>query len=166
MAYTITAQVFQTNPNTFFRVVEKTTFKSTDGGNAWGESNGTHVLTMDASGTSGSLRFLSDSGENFIITLGVHNFKRQAFPAYSLIVLINSCWHALNRWGDIVTNLTNGETGVIITPQYYGSEHPDRVAVREAQLVSYSVENAKGRTFAFNFVVAEGNDLKVNIVIG
>ncbi|KAJ3482775.1 hypothetical protein NLI96_g6755 [Meripilus lineatus] len=145
MAYTITAQVFQTNPNTFFRVVEKTTFKSTDGGNAWGEFNGAHVLTMDASGTSGSLRFLSDSGENFIITLGVHNFK---------------------RWGDIVTNLTNGDTGVIITPQYYGSDHPDRVAAREAQLVSYSVNNAEGREFSFDFIVAEGNDLKVNIIIG
>jgi hypothetical protein len=95
-------------------------------GGTWGEAGGTQVLTMGGSGTSGSLRFVFDTGENFIITFGVHNYK---------------------RWGDIVTNLTNEKTGVIITPQYYGTDHPDRVSQREKQLTSYSVKNNKGRNF-------------------
>ncbi|KAJ3475349.1 hypothetical protein NLI96_g11896 [Meripilus lineatus] len=144
MSYTITIQVYQTNPNAFFRIVEKTVWQYANGG-TWSESNGTHVLTMGGSGTCGSLRFVSDTGENFIATLGVHNYK---------------------RWGDIVTNLANDQTGVIITPQYYSDAHRDREAARERQLASYSVKNAKGRNFAINYTVTEGNNLKANIIIG
>jgi len=144
MSYTITAQVYQTDTNAFFHVVEKTVWKYANGG-TWGETNGAHVLTMGGSGTSGSLRFLADTGENFIITLGVHNYK---------------------RWGDIVTNLTNDQTGVIITPQYYSDDHKDREAQREKQLTTYGVPNLKGRKFSFNYTVTEGNNLKVNIIIG
>ncbi|KAJ3482779.1 hypothetical protein NLI96_g6753 [Meripilus lineatus] len=81
MSYTITAQVFQTNPNAFFRVVEKTAFTTVGTANEWGESNGTYVL-KGASGTSGSLRFVSDTGERFIVLLGIHDSKRQAFAEY------------------------------------------------------------------------------------
>jgi Fungal fruit body lectin len=144
MSYTITAKVYQTDRNAFFRVVEETVWKYANGG-TWGQVDGTHVLTMGGSGTSGSLRFVSDTGENFIVTLGVHNYK---------------------RWGDIVTNLTNEETGVIITPQYYNNEHPDRERQREKQLVTYSVKNNKGRNFTFEYTVTEGNDLNVDIIIG
>ncbi|KAF8307356.1 putative lectin [Clavulina sp. PMI_390] len=100
---------------------------------------------MGGSGTSGSLRFVADNGENFIVTLGVHNYK---------------------RWGDIVTNLTPDQTGVIINPQYYNAANPDRQAAREKQLASYNVANAKGRNFGLNYIVADGNNLKVNIIIG
>jgi hypothetical protein len=144
MSYTITARVYQTNPNAFFNVVERTVWKYANGG-TWSEVNGAYVLTMGGSGTCGSLRFLADTGENFIITLGVHNYK---------------------RWGDIVTNLTNEETGVIITPQYYSDSNPDREAQRERQLTTYHVSNLKGRNFAYNYTVADGNNLTVNIVIG
>ena len=144
MSYTITAQVYQTDQDAFFRVVEETVWKYANGG-TWSHVGGTHVLTMGGSGTCGSLRFVSDTGENFIVTLGVHNYK---------------------RWGDIVTNLSSDQTGVIITPQYYSDKNPDREAQREAQLVSYNVKNAKGRNFAFDYTVTEGNNLKVNIVIG
>ena len=75
MSYTITVQIYQTNPNAFFRVVESTVWQYANGG-TWAESNGTRVLTMGGSGTCGSLRFVSDTGENFIATLGVHNYKR------------------------------------------------------------------------------------------
>ena len=88
---------------------------------------------------------MSDTGENFIITLGVHNNK---------------------RWGDIVTNLTTDQTGVVITPQYYGNEFPDRVAQRDKQLTTYSVANNKGRRFSFTYTVTDGYNLVVNIVIG
>ena len=144
MSYTITAQVYQTNPNAFFHIVEQTVWNYANGG-TWSETDGQHVLTMGGSGTSGSLRFVSDTGENFIVTLGVHNYE---------------------RWGDIVTNLANNQTGVIINPQYYDSKFPDREKAREAQRASYSVDNAKGRKFALNYTVASGNNLKVNIIIG
>jgi hypothetical protein len=144
MSYTITARVYQSNRNVFFYVVEKTVWNSANGG-TWGENNGTHVLTMGGSGTCGSLRFLADTGENFIITLGVHNYK---------------------RWGDIVTNLSNDQTGVIITPQYYSTTTPGRAQAREAQWTTYNVNNAKGRKFGFTYTVTEGNNLAVDIIIG
>jgi len=144
MSYTITARVYQTNPNAFFRCVEKTCWNYANGC-TWSEVNDEHVLTMGGSGTSGTLRFMSDTNELCIIALGVHNYK---------------------RWGDIVTNLSTTETGVIINPQYYSDDHKDREKARENQLASYNVKNAKGRQFAINYTVAEGNNLKCNIIIG
>ena len=144
MSYTITAEVYQTNHNAFFHVVEETVWNYANGG-TWGHVNGAYVLTMGGSGTCGSLRFASDTGENFIVTLGVHNYK---------------------RWGDIVTNLKNNETGVIITPQYYSDSHKDRERQREAQLTSYSVPNIHGRKFSLDYTVVDGHNLKVKITIG
>jgi len=98
---------------------------------------------MGGSGTFGSLRFVSGTGENFIITLCVHNYK---------------------RLGDIVTP---EETGVVITPQYYSDGHRDREQQREKQLTTYNVKNAKCRqNFKFGYTVTEGNDLKLNVIIG
>jgi Fungal fruit body lectin len=144
MSYTITARVFQTKPTAFFYVVEKTVWHYANGGK-WSEVDGAYVLTMGGSGTSGSLRFESDTGENFIITLGVHNYK---------------------RWGDIITNLTHEHTGVAIHPEYYSELHLERKKQRERQLTSYNVNNTTGRNFAFNYCVAEGNNLKIDIIIG
>jgi hypothetical protein len=145
MSYTITARVFHTNPSAYFRVVEKTVWQYANGG-TWCESCETHVLKMGGSGTCGSLRFAADTNdEKFIVTFGVHNYK---------------------RWGDIVTNLTNAETGVIITPQYYDDKHRDREQQREKQLTTYAVKNAQGREISFKYYEAEGNDLKVDIYIG
>ncbi|KAM7213977.1 Fungal fruit body lectin [Rhypophila decipiens] len=146
MSYTIAVQVFQTNQNAFFDVVEKTVFRN----GTWAETNGTHVLTMGGSGTSGSLRFVAGTGENFIVTLGVHNYK---------------------PWGDIVTKLDPAsQTGVVITPQYYesewgGSPVQARVDARWKTLSSYEVTR-DGRKYAFKYTVTDGNHLKVNIVIG
>ncbi|KAI0247901.1 fungal fruit body lectin [Lactifluus subvellereus] len=75
MTYTITARVYQTNTNAFFNVVERTVWKYGNGG-TWSEVDGAYVLTMGGSGTCGSLRFVADTGENFIATLGVHNYLR------------------------------------------------------------------------------------------
>ncbi|KAF7762188.1 hypothetical protein Agabi119p4_8781 [Agaricus bisporus var. burnettii] len=78
---------------------------------------------MGGSGTSGSLRFVSsDTDESFVATFGVHNYK---------------------RWCDIVTNLTNEQTALVINQEYYGV--PIRDQARENQLTSYNVANAKGR---------------------
>ena len=100
---------------------------------------------MGGNGTCGSLRFASNTGESFIITLGVHNYK---------------------RWGDIVTNLKNDQTAMVITPQYYSDNHKNREKKMEAQLTSYSVRNSRGREFSFKYTVTEGQDLKCKIVIG
>ena len=145
MSYNITVCVYQLNPNAFFKIVEKTCWTYANGG-TWSEVNDQHVLCMGGSGTSGALRFQCDeSGERFIVTLGVHNYK---------------------RWGDIVTNLTTSETGVLIQPQYYSNDHKDREKARECQLASYSVKNAQGRQISFKYTVAEGNNLKCDIMIG
>ena len=93
MSYKITVRVYQTDSNRFFLVVEQSVFK----GGTWAESNGEYVLTMTGSGTSGTLRFVGNDDEIFLVVLGVHNYK---------------------RWGDIVTNLDEDQTGAAINPQY------------------------------------------------
>jgi len=42
----------------------------------------------------------------------------------------------VGRWGDIVTNLSNSETGVTINPQYYSDSHKDREKVSSRLTVS------------------------------
>jgi hypothetical protein len=144
MSYSIKVSIFQTNPGkgAYFRIVEKTAYIDANG---WDEVYDHQVLKMIGSGTSGSLRLQSDTGESFIVTLGVHNYK---------------------RWGDIVTNLTTKQTGCIINPEYYNSQYPDRVRQREKQLSAYSVSNLQGRKFSLEYTKAEGNDLEVRVVIG
>nr|ANW37921.1 lectin [Boletopsis grisea] len=143
MSYKICVRVYQTNPNAFFRIVEQTVWNYANGG-TWSDENGEKVLTMGGSGTSGTIRFVADNGEDFIVALGVHNNK---------------------RWCDIVTSLAaNNNTGVIINPQYY-NDGP-RAYAREKQLATYNVGNAQGRNFAVNFTVSDGQELKANIIIG
>jgi len=143
MSYTISVTVIQALEEASFQIVESTVWNLANGG-TWTHYNGKEILTMGGSGTSGSLRFVANTGENFIVTFGVHNFK---------------------RWGEILTDLRNDETATVITPQYYSEDHPDREAAREAQRVEYNVKNSKGRNFTFRYTVAEGDRLKVSIVI-
>jgi len=140
MSYKITLRVYQTNQNAFFRVVEQTVFH--DG--SWSDIDGQRVLNMGYSGTSGTIRFESDTGENFLVAIGVHNYK---------------------RWCDIVTDLkTDREAGVTVNPQYYNNG--ERHAQREKQLASFATKNAHGRNIEVRFTVSDGNDLKANIIIG
>jgi hypothetical protein len=141
MSYKITLRVYQTNPNNFFRIVEKTVFNYANGG-SWNESNGEQIVTFGGSGTSGTLRFLGDNGENFLVAVGIHNSK---------------------RWGDIVTSLAKDQTGVSVNPEYYNGK---RDYQREKQLESYSVKSATGRNYQIKYTVAEGNDLKAILIIG
>ncbi|KAF8256994.1 Cytolysin/lectin [Lactarius quietus] len=59
----------ETNPSKggFFGIVEKTVWIYANGG-TWDEAYGYQVLKMGGSGTSGSLRLQSDSGESFVVT--------------------------------------------------------------------------------------------------
>ncbi|KAJ7726308.1 fungal fruit body lectin [Mycena maculata] len=101
MSYKITLRIYQTNPNAYFCIVEKTVWNhgaNHDNGGTWSDSDGEQVLTIGSSGTSGILRFLSDTGEYFLIAVGVHNCK---------------------RWCDIVSNITPDMTGAKVHPEYY-----------------------------------------------
>ncbi|KAI9464096.1 fungal fruit body lectin [Lactarius psammicola] len=145
MSYSIKVLIYQTNPskNGYFRVVEKTVWKYANGG-TWNGVDGYHVLKMGGSGTSGSLRLLSNTGESFVVTLGIHNHK---------------------RWGDIVTNLGNDETACVINPQYYMNDCIYRQSQRERQLAAYEVADLQGCKYSLEYIVAEGNDLTVRVVI-
>ncbi|KAH9077786.1 fungal fruit body lectin [Lactarius deliciosus] len=143
--YSIKVLIFQTNPhqNEFFRVVEKTVWNYANGG-TWSEVDGCDILRMNGSGTSGALRLLSNKGQGCIITLGVHNYK---------------------RWGDIITNLKDDQTACVINPQYYSKDHPNMEKQRERQLTSFETTDLQGRKFSFEYVVSDGHDLTVRVII-
>ncbi|KAH9171894.1 fungal fruit body lectin [Lactarius sanguifluus] len=143
--YSIKVLIFQTNPyqNEFFRVVEKTVWNLANGG-TWSEVDGCNELEINDTGTSGALRLLSDKGQGCIITLGVHNYK---------------------RWGDIITNLKQDQTACVINPQYYSKDHPNMEKQRERQLTSYETTDLQGRKFSFEYVVADGSELTVRVII-
>ncbi|KAH9008986.1 fungal fruit body lectin-domain-containing protein [Lactarius hengduanensis] len=83
-------------------------------------------------------------GEGCIITLGVHSDK---------------------RWGDIIANLKNDQTACVINPQYYSKDHPNMEKQRERQLTSYQTTDLQGHKFSFEYVVSEGRDLTVHVII-
>lgn len=142
MSYTITVRVFQTNPSSFFEIIEKCVFNF-GGGGAWTESNDQHVLRLNASGTCGTIRFESaDRNERFIVALGVHNYA---------------------RWCDVVTGLVPHDTGVVITPEWYGAK---RSSMREKTLKDYSVKSTTGRNIEVKYTVTDGHELKADIIIG
>ncbi len=146
MSYSIKVYIHQVTPGkgSYYHVAEKTIWKFADGG-TWTEVNGCHVLKMSGSGTSGSLRIVSDAGESFIVTLGIHSG---------------------NQWGDIVTNLKSDQTACVVNPEYYGKEIPARGLQRGKQLVSYSVSDSKGRTYSFQYDTdSKRNDLTVRVTI-
>ena len=139
MSYKITARVYQNNPNVYFHIAEMAVFTK----GSWSVTDNEYALSMDNSGTSGTLRFMADNGESFIVALGVHNYL---------------------RWCDIVTDLTNEQTAVYINPQYYVPGV--RATQREKQLATYSVKTSGGRTLTINYTVTDGNNLRCNIMIG
>ncbi|KAF8126742.1 lectin [Boletus edulis] len=142
MSYSITLRVYQRNPGRgFFSVVEKTVFHFANGG-TWSEANGTQILTMGGSGTSGVLRFKSDK-ELITVAVGVHNYK---------------------RWCDVVTGLKPEETALVINPQYYNNG--PRAYAREKQLAEYSVTSVAGTKVEVKYTVTEGNNLQADIIIG
>ncbi|KZP10250.1 lectin [Athelia psychrophila] len=138
MSYKISLRVFQTNPNAFFHIVEHSCFTKCH----WSKVDGEMILNMDNSGTSGTLRLLSDTGENFVVVLGVHNYK---------------------RWCDIVPDLKN-DTGASLNPEYYDGGH--RSSQREKQRSSFQLDNAKGRKCEIKFIKEEGQNLQANLIIG
>lgn len=100
-SYAVHVRVIQTEPSGWWDVVEKTVYHNARGG-GWtdcvDESVGEQTLTMGGSGTSGMLRFKNPKGDQFLVALGVHNYK---------------------RWCDIVTDVPLDQTAVDVHPSYY-----------------------------------------------
>ncbi|KAI9464100.1 fungal fruit body lectin [Lactarius psammicola] len=141
--FSIKVVIFQESPSEFFRVVEKTVWNLANGG-TWNEVDGCNVLRMNGSGTSGALRLLSDKGRGCIFTFGVHDFK---------------------RWGDIITDIKDDITACVINPQYYSKDHPNMEEQREKQLTSLVINDILGYKYSFDYVVADGNELTVRVII-
>ncbi|KAH9477095.1 Boletus edulis lectin [Psilocybe cubensis] len=144
MSYSIATRTYQTNTNAFFRPVEKTVWNYANGGTWTPDSAQQTTLTMGGSGTSGILRFASDSGESHAVVLGVHNYV---------------------RWCDIITDIPTSQTATTLHPLYYAGGNAQS-AQREKQLASCSATAKNGRTVNVVYTVATGNNLSANIVIG
>ncbi|KAH9177188.1 putative lectin [Lactarius sanguifluus] len=110
-------------------------------GGTWSEVDGRYELKINGTGTSGALRLLTDKGEGCIITLGY------------------------KRWGDIITNFKEDQTACVINPQYYSKNHPNMEKQRERQLASYETADLQGHKFSFEYVVSEGDELTVRVII-
>ena len=144
MSYTIHLRINQTGTD-WFGIVEKTVWHYANGG-VWTEVNGENVLTMNGSGTSGTLRFKDAAGDYVLIAMGVHNYK---------------------RWCDIVTDLASSNTGVEVHPTYYqdASVAGSRSGMLWKQLDKIEKTDSKGKKFAVDFFKADGNDLYATITI-
>ncbi|KAG2128030.1 lectin 2a [Suillus bovinus] len=83
-----------TNNNSNFTLAEKNVWHN----GRWSNTDSIQTLTMGGSGTSGGLRFISGTGEEFLVVLGIHNYK---------------------RWCYINTDLAPPATATNIHPEYY-----------------------------------------------
>ncbi|KAG0614070.1 hypothetical protein M758_6G149200 [Ceratodon purpureus] len=142
--YTVHVRVIQTEPSSWFSVVEKTVWKYANGG-TWSNCNGEHTLTMGGSGTSGALRLKNPQGEYFLVVLGIHNYV---------------------RWCDIVPDLTSSETGVDTHPKYYATPVNQKSHdMLGKQLANLEVTSAKGARIAVNYYKEEESTKWATITI-
>ncbi|KAI3324400.1 fruit body lectin [Xylariaceae sp. AK1471] len=139
MSYTINVRVYQSNTDTYFRIVENSVWHYANGG-TWANSDGLLALTMGGSGTAGMLRFQTEEGkESFTVALGVHSYK---------------------PWVHILTDIATSATCVTLLPDYYNGKHSDAVNP------TFNIQNSAGRTISAEYKVAEGHNLVLNIVLG
>jgi uncharacterized protein YdiU (UPF0061 family) len=122
-----TADTTSLNPG--FTLVEKTVWYYANGG-TWSNTESIQTLVMGGSGTSGTLRYRSGSGEEFLVALGVHNYK---------------------RWCDIVTDLAPGDTCMKIHPKYYEDGTPEN-AMLWKQLSEIDKKSKKGTNINVKYV--------------
>lgn len=71
--YAINVRVINDTHDTL-TLIEKTTWFGA--GTEWHHPEEGRVLTMDASGSSGMLRFRTSRGDRFAVAVGIHNYKR------------------------------------------------------------------------------------------
>jgi len=141
MSYSISVKTIDTaagDPG--FTIVEKTVWHYANGG-TWSDTDSIQTLIMGGSGTSGALRFKNGAGEQFLVLLGVHNYK---------------------PWCGMVTDLAPGDTCMKIQPEYYGNGSANKSWV---QVDHMEKRSAKGTKVQVKFVQAEGHALVVHITI-
>lgn len=143
MAYTIHVSVVQLSGT--YDVVEQTAWDNT----YWTQHGGTFVLHLQNSGSSGTLRFRRHTNEKcntFIVSVGVHNYK---------------------RWCDIVTDLPPNHIGAKHNSLYYG-EHPHSTGWGEMlwkQLSAIQKTTQEGQNIFLIYTTAVGNDLYATLTI-
>ncbi|KAH9171896.1 lectin [Lactarius sanguifluus] len=65
--------------------------------------------------------------------------------------------------GCIIT--LSDQTACVINPQYYSKDHPNMEKQRERQLASYETADLQDHKFSFEYVVSEGDELTVRVLI-
>jgi len=143
MSYSISVRTVDTTASDpGFTIVEKTVWHYANGG-TWSDTDSIQTLHMGGSGTSGAMRFKNGAGEQFLVLLGVHNYK---------------------RWCDIVTDIAPGDTGMKLHPDYY-VDGTASYAMLWRQLDQIEKTSTKGTKVHVKYVQAEGNSLVVHIII-
>ncbi|BBN00407.1 hypothetical protein MPTK1_1g28920 [Marchantia polymorpha subsp. ruderalis] len=142
MSYTIRVRVIQSEPTSWYSIVEKTVWHYGNGG-TWSEVDGEQILKMGDSGTSGVLRFQNQAGDLFLVALGVHNWK---------------------RWCDIVPDLKTTETAMAIHPTYYDENGP-RYQILWKQLESFEKDTSNGENIRVEYYREDDHDLYATITI-
>lgn len=138
MAYTINCRVINDTADTL-TVVEKSCWSGA-GGTQWRKSESGRQLTMNASGSSGMLRFVTSNDEYFAVAVGVNNYK---------------------RWCDVTVNLSPSEPLTTLHPTYY---HGDKNKELKAEAAEASAITSKGNKVTVTFYVSDGHSLWCNIV--
>ena len=142
MSYTVNIKVYQQSTQKWHTIVEKAVWNYANGG-TWSESNGLQVLKMGGSGTAGTLRFVSETGDAFMVVIGVHNYK---------------------PWVDVADNLKTNQTCVSLLPEYYKSG-TDQTKTRESQLTLLEKTDAKNTAITAAITKEDGKEYFVDIVI-
>ncbi|TFK33268.1 Cytolysin/lectin [Crucibulum laeve] len=98
-------------------------------------------LRMKRTGTSGSIRFVNELGESFLVVLGVRNYR---------------------PWFDIVTDLKPDDTAMKIHPSYYNGGERSGIPLKQ-----YKVEkvNSKNRRFSLRVTGQDRDHFVCSLVV-
>jgi hypothetical protein len=137
MAYTLQLRLVNDAADVL-TLVEKTCWFGA--GTAWADTESGHTLAMHGSGSSGMLRFRTNSGALFAVAVGVHNYK---------------------RWCDVQGDIADNQPLTRLHPGYYNDSDPKNKALwAQAAEASGSVG---GRRVTVSFYQPEGNRLLATV---
>jgi len=143
--YSVNACVFQSDNKVYFSEIERAIYAVPSNACAsWDKDNDAYVLAMASEDVLGTLRFVADSAESFIVAFGRDSGK---------------------AWCDIITNLKKDQTAASTQPQFYDTNYPERVSARTSHQTSATITDTVGRSFTVKYNGA-GDDLTAQITIG
>ncbi|KAK4135131.1 fungal fruit body lectin [Trichocladium antarcticum] len=137
MSYTLQLRIVNDTTDVL-TLVEKSCWYGA--GTAWTATESGHVLSMNASGSSGMLRFRLGNGKLFSVAVGVHNYK---------------------RWCDVQGDIADNQPLTRTHPNYYNDSDPKNKALW-AQ-ASEASATANGRRVTVSFYQPEGNRLLATV---